>query len=712
MLQLTQAVRFITRLVMTTNQRILEGEYDFSRNVLRLSVSVSENGEEQGYVQWREFDVTSLKITRRSAANSRFTREGNLEVLGARTEQVMKTILPQLIETFKAMDPNAVDLLLSKSEHQEKPLKKRVSLRTEERRLRASAVEDSTPRTQVGHVAICSTQLEMQGNGQITHGNISEHTALIENPTVIKDILKAANWESMIRDVQGYEPENEPVVAPVDPNHQWTASARKSALRNTHEQLTHVLNYFHDQSGQLERIQTQLAEVRKPENALTTIGELSSCLDEVTRQFQEFAASHSSHIGADNYNQFTTQINELRKNIAKLKSKEERRLFQAQRFLSLYGEINLFLALRELNRQKFIDYGRAPIGSDITHDWDDLVSKYELVPPGNTPLADHLAKQFGLDNEGTSRDEVNQLRSQAREIFERAESAFREPVVMPPSGLEPSVDVDSVELDAQSAAFSQSEGEDQVTDTEGQGEPQEPTDTAQASPRRGFDIHRTLAEEAQARNSRQLNDTHEIVIELAPRGEEQSRSASPLLAPSSMASSSVDGNNRDSQVMEPVVLEDDTRLDGKVSGTPDHRDSVDATDSFVEVTNPDASDSDNDGDSFFDIDMQSLPADISLSGDEGDWEKTDAEAVREDRAEALTGLVGEGAVPAADTEVNKPAVEAQATMSKDTHQRISNAEQSARMEKNNALMQAVLGEGLTAENVDGDLILRSMAIRV
>ncbi len=377
------------------SQKIIGGTYDFQSNILRLNVELTEGVHT--HTEVREFDITSLKVTR---AGKQGTPNTTVEILGARTDEAMQKIMPQIIETFKGMESGAVAGLLRHCSADSAGLKKTI-------KFEKAIVNNLEAALQAQDQGISLTQMPLKmatrvsttnqeifndkGTGVYTYREVGHSVSTVSNPAITQALLKASNWENMIGDVEGNKDGR-----PIAPDHAWSNNPSKP-LRNSAANLNQILDHFQQNPTLLnqacEHYHTKLAPqiLQITEQIAQNEAQIEANKKRLAAATPEEETSQDSLFGT-----LSQQIAKLNQKLVETNTALTKRLYVIGTLPNLYRELAITLSLKQLTEQKLINKGHAPMGSSATSEWDDIICAYKLAPEHGVDLTTHIAKQLGL----------------------------------------------------------------------------------------------------------------------------------------------------------------------------------------------------------------------------------------------------------------------------------------------------------------------------
>lgn len=362
-------------MVLGVNQEsrtVVGGNYDFDKNLLVLDVKVSKTIEGREtpvvYSEKRFFEISSLKITRGGSTPN------SVELLGARTQEEMNRILPSLVEVLKQLkDTNQLLQKQSAGEWAKKTLSIRLINEAE------STDHARVGSTVRGQLQTNSENLTQTANGTYTllpsdGGDITP----VDDTTHIQNLFKLENWESLLDKSQ------ESAVS----RHEWKSFA---PLKNSQENLNHVLNAI--QRG-------SLLERACIEHHNNLISKKAAILDYIAVVNQQVAELHNfSVLNEEKISESKkASLQDIRENLLESKSHAERMINHIEEGLpALYRELAIMLSVKNLHEQVLINKGESSVGALLTEEWDELVTKYRLMPTSIEAIDSHLENVLGLN---------------------------------------------------------------------------------------------------------------------------------------------------------------------------------------------------------------------------------------------------------------------------------------------------------------------------
>ncbi|MCH9631949.1 MAG: hypothetical protein S4CHLAM6_02710 [Chlamydiae bacterium] len=373
---------------MTITSRIIDGKYNFDQNVLELDIETRTRGTEgsDDIIERvrRKFDVTSLKVTK-ALQDSKGTRD--IEVLGARTQSAMNSIMPKIIENFKAM-PDCQSLIgKTVRRDQSSSIKFEMNREVDPKASSTSLKAGSgyTMKDVSGKVTSSASRLEFEKGSLPILKRVHQSESVIDNPKVVSDLLKASAWEDMIKDVEG--PDQKTV------NHAWKSS---KSLKASPEQLDEIVKLFRGINPDTKMTRLGDAHAYVKEVQIPLLSQVDSRIEEVEEILAQAKSKiDSGHISSpeqlDRINVSIGKFNAWKKELSSKKDYIENAIPM------LHRELAIIMAVQGLQEQKFLNRGEAPMGTVLTEAWDDLVSKFKLIPSSSdVHLEDHLNYQLGL----------------------------------------------------------------------------------------------------------------------------------------------------------------------------------------------------------------------------------------------------------------------------------------------------------------------------
>ena len=384
-----------------------KGKYNFDQNVLALTVVTTMGGTSERKVHY--FDVTSLNLTRKTATNPR----EQVELLGARTKEAMAEIMPKIIANIKAMPD--ISTLLGRVTDRTTPSTKELyfGLENEPDISATEAAMDAAVARPDPAVATIYKESGISGistrNLDITPDGLYELTApatdaktKIDNPRVIRDLLRASSWQDMIKDVDGVSASEDGStlpVAPKDPKHDWVSTA---TFKTEPDKLTSVLKTFKEADTLLDdackHYQTHLAPMITPIDA--RVAHIDALITRAQAQLQRLEMHYHGRttqyasLNAAEKEPINQYIAVLQKSRTELVAKKDELVNVYPR---LHRELAIIFATKRLIYQQQINKGEAPVGTLLSQEWDDLVSRFELADkPDATRWVNFIAEKLGL----------------------------------------------------------------------------------------------------------------------------------------------------------------------------------------------------------------------------------------------------------------------------------------------------------------------------
>ena len=371
---------------------ILDGHYDFTTNHLTLDVEICKTdeatGESKKEFEKRVFEITSLKVTVKGE-----DRPTDIQLLGARTENAMKQVMPQIIRNFQ--EYVNTDLFLSRSLDGRVTRKKALFARKKP--------GSSIGALDRGHlVTTTSFSLKTPTPGLATEGGDSwslENTLssdnlhaekVADNSAVLMSLLSYVNWEGLIQEAQNPEkPEQE-----WDPSY-LTGMKPSPMLRAVADAVSEPFKAAAKKYNDFQSI--MIPSLRDH------IGFLETSIAELNQFVQDHSTPQTAgdeSLNSDDYGILSTHKRDLEGKLLESKNL----LIQLKRTLLLQEDLAVMVSIYHID--KLGDFsGKAPMGATLTRDWDHLVSHYNLVPADienieadqrDAYLQDHLSQKLGL----------------------------------------------------------------------------------------------------------------------------------------------------------------------------------------------------------------------------------------------------------------------------------------------------------------------------
>lgn len=372
--------------LQTREYEIVEGKYDFAKNMLILNVEVKDtltDGTVETRIERRGFEITSLKVRTGKANEAPDLDAEPVELIGARTNDAMQSMLPSIIENLNKNVNKDVFFstaptggLTKKTIRFAQNFQQVAGTGTEQNPAKYTVTDDSTTSATNSRYFGREEDFEdgIPDTLQVT-GLPSSDT--VQNKAALRTLLNYSNFESMIQDLG--TPDAPVVDHDVDMSEIVINRHPKIA---EFARLINTTNHLQDASVREDTLEGLKREI------LDVVG----VLDQQLQLIDQFIEQNGDILSHDAIVVLQSQKN----SVESAKNKYYARYSKAEKALNLLKDLRMLESMYGREALTLSLGGRAPMSAYLAKDLNLVMNQYGISFLQSVELEEEMADRLGL----------------------------------------------------------------------------------------------------------------------------------------------------------------------------------------------------------------------------------------------------------------------------------------------------------------------------